>query len=55
MPGQTTYLDTPVLPIAAFAAGYNPPDCALPAATPAIRRVDSSAGFGPWLPTPAAP
>jgi hypothetical protein len=49
MPGQTTYLDTPVLPIAAFAAGYNPADCALPDATPLISRVDSSAGFGPWL------
>ncbi|BDG02334.1 Ig-like domain-containing protein [Anaeromyxobacter oryzae] len=51
MPGQTTYLDTPVLPIAAFAAGYNPADCALPDATPAIQRVDGSGGFGPWLPT----
>ncbi len=51
MPGQTTYLDTPVLPIAAFAAGYNPADCALPDAMPSIKRVDSSAGFGPWLPT----
>ena len=49
MPGQTTYLDTPVLPIAAFAAGYNPADCSPPDATPLIRRVDSSAGFGPWL------
>ena len=50
MPSQTTYLDTPVLPIAAFAAGYNPTDCAYPDATPAILRVDSSAGFGPYLP-----
>jgi hypothetical protein len=49
MPSQTTYLDTPVLPIAAFASGYNPPDCAYPDATPAILRVDSSAGFGPYL------
>ena len=49
MPGRTTYLDTPVLPIAAFAAGYNPVDCAYPDATPAILRVDSSAGFGPYL------
>ncbi len=49
MPGRTTYLDTPVLPIAAFAAGYNPADCAYPDATPAILRVDSSAGFGPYL------
>jgi large repetitive protein len=50
MPGRTTYLDTPVLPIAAFAAGYNPADCAYPDATPAIARVDSSAGFGPYVP-----
>ncbi|MDB6162017.1 MAG: multicopper oxidase type 3 [Gammaproteobacteria bacterium] len=50
MPGQTTYLDTPVLPIAAFASGYNPADCAYPDATPGILRVDSSAGFGPYLP-----
>jgi hypothetical protein len=49
MPGQTTYLDTPVLPIAAFASGYTPADCAPPDATPLIKRVDSSAGFGPWL------
>ena len=49
MPGQTTYLDTPVLPIAAFAAGYNPPDCAQPDASPVVKRVDSSAGFGPYL------
>ncbi len=49
MPSQTTYLDTPVLPIAAFAAGYNPTDCAYPDATPAILRVDSGAGFGPYL------
>jgi hypothetical protein len=49
MPGQTTYLDTPVLPVAAFAAGYNPVDCALPDAAPVVKRVDSSEGFGPWL------
>ncbi len=51
MPGQSTYLDTPVLPIAAFASGYNPADCAYPDATPGVARVDSSAGFGPYLPT----
>jgi hypothetical protein len=49
MPGRPTYLDTPVLPIAAFAAGYNPVDCAYPDAAPAIQRVDSSEGFGPYL------
>lgn len=50
MPGRTTYLDTPVLPIAAFASGFNPVDCSYPGGTPAILRVDSSAGFGPYLP-----
>jgi len=48
MPGMTVYLDTPILPVAAFAAGYNPPDCALPASTPAIARVDGT-GKGPWV------
>ncbi len=48
MPGMTVYLDTPMLPVSAFAAGYNPPDCALPAATPAIKRVDGD-GIGPWV------
>ena len=51
MPGLTDYLDTPVLPVAAFAAGYQPVDCSYPDATPAIARVDSSIGFGPYLPT----
>lgn len=50
MPGNTSYMDTPVLPVAAFASGYNPVDCAYPDATPAILRVDSSAAqFGPWI------
>jgi hypothetical protein len=50
MPGQATYLDTPVLPIAAYATGFAPTDCEYPDATPAILRVDSSAGIGPYLP-----
>ena len=54
MPGRTTYLDTPVLPIAAFAAGYNPADCSYPDATPGVARVDSSAGFGPYAPAVGA-
>jgi hypothetical protein len=50
MPGITTYLDTPVLPVAAFAAKYNPVDCAYPTGTPGIRRVDGNgAAFGPFL------
>ena len=51
MPGRTTYLDTPVLPVAAFASGFNPVDCSYPGGTPSILRVDSSAGFGPYLPS----
>jgi hypothetical protein len=49
MPGQTQYMDTPVIPVSAFAgAGYNNPDCSYPAATPAILEVDGT-GKGPWL------
>jgi hypothetical protein len=51
MPGLTDYMDVPVFPVAAFAPGYYPPDCAYADATPAIKRVDSSAGFGPYLTT----
>jgi large repetitive protein len=52
MPGMTVYLDTPVLPVAAFANGYQAPDVELPVGTPAIKRVDSNAAgaFGPYLP-----
>jgi len=46
MPGTTTYLDTPVLPVSAYASGYNPVDCAAPAGTPVIRHVDGT-GDGP--------
>ncbi|PYU44661.1 MAG: hypothetical protein DMG54_08485, partial [Acidobacteria bacterium] len=36
MPGQTQYMDTPVVPTSAFAgAGYNNPDCNYPDLTPA--------------------
>ena len=48
MPYDTTYLDTPVVPVAAFAEGYNPPDCAYPDATPAVSEVDGD-GIGPWI------
>ncbi len=48
MPGRTDYLDTPVLPVAAFAAGYNPVDCAYPDTTPAIAEVDGDA-VGPYV------
>ncbi len=53
MPGQTAYLDTPVVPTMAFAAGYNLPDCEYPDTTPAIKSVLGSAiaggGSGPWV------
>ena len=50
MPGQTQYMDTPVVPTSAFAgAGYNNPDCAYPAATPAILSVVSNRIAGPWV------
>src|SRR5258705_1517537 len=49
MPGQTQYMDTPVIPTVAFAgAGYNNPDCDYPDATPAISEVDGGTGIGPW-------
>jgi len=48
MPGQTQYLDTPVVPTASFSAGYNHPDCNYPDATPAIKEVDGD-GKGPWV------
>ena len=50
MPGQTQYMDTPVVPTAGFAgAGYNNVDCSYPDQTPAIAEVDSDAGVGPWV------
>ncbi len=50
MPGQTQYMDTPVVPTSAFAgAGYDNPDCNYPDLTPAIKEVDSSNGVGPWV------
>ncbi|MBI3449616.1 MAG: hypothetical protein HY049_11965 [Acidobacteria bacterium] len=48
MPGQTAYLDTPVVPVMAFAEGYNPPDCDYPSATPAVKEVNGF-GAGPWV------
>lgn len=56
MPGQTSYLDTPVVPTMSFAAGYNLPDCEYPDTTPAIKSVEGSlittslvTGRGPWV------
>ena len=51
LPGKTTYLDTPVLPIAAFAGPQQfPLDCEAPSATPEIHSVTNGAGQGPWVP-----
>lgn len=50
LPGKTTYLDTPVLPIAAFAGpGQFPLDCEYPDGTPVIAW--ASGQNGPWLPS----
>ncbi len=52
MPAATAYLDTPVVPTSGFAgAGYNNPDCAYPALTPAIKEVDGD-GVGPYVSGP---
>jgi hypothetical protein len=49
MPGTTTYLDTPVVPVAAFTGPEQyPTDCELPAGTPKIYRVDGPGG-GPYV------
>src|SRR5258708_31666268 len=49
MPGQTKYMDTPVVPTSAFAgAGYDNPDCDYPDTTPAISEVDGT-GAGPYV------
>jgi len=51
MPGQTQYMDTPVVPTSAFAgAGYNNPDCDYTDGTPGIKEVDGDGtDKGPWV------
>jgi large repetitive protein len=50
LPGKTTYLDTPVLPIAAFAGPQQYAlDCDNQDKVPGIHSV-SNAAFGPWVP-----
>ncbi len=50
MPGTTTYLDTPVVPVAAYAGpGQFPVDCDPQAGTPGILSVTSGTD-GPWVP-----
>jgi large repetitive protein len=53
LPGKTTYLDTPVTPVAAF-AGPNqfPMDCEFPDLTPVIYSVTGRGQNGPYVPTP---
>lgn len=47
LPGKTTYLDTPVLPLAAFAGPQQfTLDCEQTDATPGIKMVDNGAGDG---------
>jgi hypothetical protein len=49
-PGRTTRLDTPILPIAAFAGSEKRLDCEFPDHTPIIYSVDGPTDFGPWVP-----
>jgi len=52
MPGATTYLDTPVIPVAAFAGPDQfPLDCEFPDGTPVINYVDG----GPFVPAGNSP
>lgn len=59
MPGTTTYLDTPVIPVAAFAGPEQfPLDCELPAGEPRIQSVTASnngVGGGPYVPSASGP
>lgn len=51
MPGTTTYLDTPVLPVAAWAGKFTYPlDCELGDGAPIIAWVDGAQG-GPYVPS----
>ena len=55
MPGVTTYLDTPVVPVGAFTGPDQfPLDCEYPDGTPRIYAVDvqtNGVGGGPYIPT----
>ena len=48
LPGRTTELDTPILPIGAFAMNKTPLDCEFPDGTPVISSVSSPDG-GPYV------
>ena len=52
LPGKTTYLDTPVVPVAAFPGrDQNPLDCELGNGTPMIYSVTGPNASGPYLPS----
>jgi hypothetical protein len=54
MPGKTTYLDTPVTPVAAFTGpGQFPLDCEFPDRTPVIAW--ASGNNGPWVAAASVP
>jgi hypothetical protein len=57
MPGVTSYMDTPVVPVQAFADHYNLPDSEYPDGTPVIKRADfsGSATPGPWAANTSQP
>ncbi|MDB5936126.1 MAG: hypothetical protein JWQ01_3470 [Massilia sp.] len=51
LPGKTTYLDTPVVPVAAYVGpAQNPLDCELGDAVPMIYSVTGNGNSGPWVP-----
>lgn len=51
LPGKTTYLDTPVVPVAAFpGASQNPLDCDQAYGVPMIYSVTGANNSGPWVP-----
>ena len=51
LPGKTTYLDTPVVPVAAFTGpSQNPLDCEFGDGVPVIYSVTGANNSGPWVP-----
>lgn len=55
LPGKTTYLDTPVVPVAAFPGpAQNPLDCEPGDGVPVIYSVTGNGDSGPWVPASGA-
>jgi hypothetical protein len=55
LPGKTTYLDTPVVPVAAFPGpAQNPVDCEFGDGVPVIYSVTGNGNSGPWVPSTGA-